>query len=206
MSQPEIRIYAGKIKEWTKDLLNNSPKAESVCGRRLLAYGLLDTGRNEIFSDVCRADEVYNFLGKMLEKAVHGKPYFKDFPKPQFSISHSGEYAACALSSVPCGLDIQELRPVRTKRLLERTMSEEEQRNIESAENREWEFCKYWAMKESFLKLTGEGITRSMKDIPKPAWYEVFEMKAGIAGCISAEEVCQFSYKEVLAEEFFASF
>lgn len=158
------------------------------------------------FPDKCRADEVYYFLEKMLEKAVHGKPYFKDFSEIQFSISHSGEYAACALSSVPCGLDIQEMRPLRTKRLLERTMTEAEQRKIEGAQNREWEFCKHWAMKESFLKLTGEGITRSMRELPKPAWYEMFELKDKIAGCISAEGVCRVSYKEVLAEEFFASF
>lgn len=206
MSQPEIRIYTGKIREWTKDAADSRQKAESVCGRRLLAYGLLDTGREDIFSNTCGADEVYETIEQMLEKEAHGKPYFREFPGVQFSISHSGGYAACALSSVPCGLDIQEIRPIRTRRLLERTMTQEEQENIENAENPEWEFCKYWAMKESFLKLTGEGITRSMKDIPVPQWYEMFVLQDKIAGCISAQKGCGIVLKEVPGDAFFASF
>lgn len=206
MSQPEIRIYTGKIKEWTKDILNGGKKAETICGRRLLAYGLLDTGRSDIFSDTCRADEVYDFLGKMMEKEAHGKPYFKEFPEIYFNISHSGEYASCALSSIPCGLDIQEIRPIRTKRLLEKTMTEEEQKNIKNARNPQWEFCRYWAMKESFLKLSGDGITKSMRDLKAPVWYEMFDLEGRIAGCISADKVCRVFKKEVSANAFFEYF
>lgn len=206
MSQPEIRIYTGNIREWTKDLPKGSKKTETICGRRLLAYALLDTGRATFFPQNCTAQEVYEILEKRIERTVHGKPVFRDFPELHFNISHSGEWASCALSTIPCGLDIQEIRPIRTRRLLEKTMSEEEQKHIKAAGNPEWEFCRYWSMKESFLKLTGEGITRSMRELPRPAWYEMFVYKEKLSGCISAGEACQFVLKEVLAEDFFRIF
>lgn len=206
MDQPEIRIYVGKIKDWTKDLGDSMKKRETLCGRRLLAYGLLDLGWKDVFSEETCAEEACRVLEEKLERTVYGKPYFRDEPRVQFSISHTGSYAACAVSLVPCGLDIQEIRPIRSKRLLERTMSEEEQQAITTAENSEWEFCKYWSMKESFLKLTGEGITRSMKELEKPEWYETFVIQEHISGCISAGERCRVFCMEVPAEKFFKSF
>lgn len=204
-SCPEIKIYAGEIKAWTRDLADGR-KAQTICGRRLLAYALLDNGRGAFFSDRCAAGEVYEVLEAEIEREAHGKPYFREYPDLHFNISHTGGYAACAVSTVPCGLDIQEVRPIRTKRLLERVLSEAERQKVEEAQNPEQEFCRYWAKKESVLKYTGEGITISMKELPEPAWHEVFEMQGHISGCISAGEVCRVSYEEVLAEKFFARF
>ena len=42
-----------------------------------------------------------------------GKPYFPARPEFHYSVSHSGEWAVCAVGAVPLGVDIQVERPVR---------------------------------------------------------------------------------------------
>ena len=77
MNQPEIRIYTGKIQAWTRDVLSCKSR-ESLCGRRLLAYGLLDWGREDLFGNIHRADELYAYLEGMIERGSHGKPHFRE--------------------------------------------------------------------------------------------------------------------------------
>lgn len=46
-------------------------------------------------------------------KIIHndyGKPYFKDFEKINFNISHSGEYVVCCFSDKEIGVDIEKIR------------------------------------------------------------------------------------------------
>lgn len=196
MKQPEIKIYTGKIQQWTSDLLECKNR-ESICGHRLLAYGLLERHRKDLSGNIQRADELYACLEGMIEKGIHGKPYFREYPQIHFNISHSGEYGACALSSVPCGLDIQEIRKVRSRRLLERVLSEEEMKIVQSHENMEREFCRFWTRKESFLKLSGEGITRPMNALEEPEWFEEFLVDQHVLGCVSAYQSCKVTIQEV---------
>lgn len=196
MSQPEIKLYIGKIQQWTSDILECENR-ESICGRRLLAYGLWKENRKDLPKKIQGADELYASLGEMIGKGIHGKPYFREVPRIHFNISHSGAYGACALSSVPCGLDIQEIREIRSKRLIERVLSEEEKRIVQSHEDPEREFCRFWTRKESFVKLSGEGITRSMKDLEEPEWFEEFQVESKVLGCISAYQPCKLTIREV---------
>ena len=205
MNQPEIRIYTGKIQAWTRDVLSCKSR-ESLCGRRLLAYGLLDWGREDLFGNIHRADELYAYLEGMIKKGNHGKPYFRENLGIHFNISHSGVYGACALSFIPCGLDIQEVRKVRSRKMLERVLSREEQELVQKAQNPEVEFCRFWARKESFLKLSGDGITRSMRDLEQPGWYQEFQVDSQVLGCICAGAHFQVSIQQVPQEKFFQRF
>lgn len=49
-----------------------------------------------------------------LEKSAEGKPYLTSpaFDVPQISLSHSGEWVACALSDQPVGVDVQVVRAI----------------------------------------------------------------------------------------------
>ena len=77
-------------------------------GRLLLLYGLfrLKEGQELFLADTLT--EAYQKLKKQLVYGTHGKPALSDSFSPHFNISHSGKYAVCALSEVPCGIDIQE--------------------------------------------------------------------------------------------------
>ena len=146
--------------------------------------------------------------GRMPElvEGAHGKPYLKEYPLIHFNISHSGVYGACALSFIPCGLDIQEVRKVRSRKMLERVLSREEQELVQKAQKPEVEFCRFWARKESFLKLSGDGITRSMRDLEQPGWYQEFQVDSQVLGCICAGEHFQVSIQQVPQEKFFQRF
>lgn len=196
-----INIYIGNIRKLTGDCADKK-HAQSICGRRLLAYGLLDTGCREIFRERAPWEEVSEYLERIMQRGEQGKPYFPAFPSVFFNISHTGAYAACAVAKVACGLDIQEVRAVKSERLLQRTLSEEEYALVKASGERNREFCRLWAKKESFLKLSGEGITRDLKHIPVPAWYELFAPYENVEGCISAQKVCGCMYREVTAEEY----
>ena len=91
MNQPEIQLYIGKIQQWTSDLLECKNR-ESICGRRLLAYGLWERYRKDLPGDIQGADELYACLEEMIVKGIHGKPYFREIPQIHFNISHSGAY------------------------------------------------------------------------------------------------------------------
>ena len=91
-----------------------------------------------------------------IEYGEKGKPYLPEFPGLYFSLSHSGDYVALALSCHPVGVDIQE----------ERVLSESLQNRYFTKEENE-SGAKPFAIfsgKESYIKYTGEGMSRSFTD------------------------------------------
>ncbi|MCM1050121.1 MAG: 4'-phosphopantetheinyl transferase superfamily protein [Clostridiales bacterium] len=95
-----------------------------------------------------------------------GKPFFKDYPEIYFSISHSKDYAICSIGDVEVGSDIEWVRDGK-KNVAKRFFAEEELKWIEGAVNdvdRDKRLFQIWTMKESFLKVTGLGMSLSLKD------------------------------------------
>lgn len=78
-----------------------------------------------------------------------GKPRIADLPEFHFSISHSGSSVICAVSERPVGADLQLPRPV-SRRLMSRMFTERELSGSDP--------IRLWTLKESYGKLTGEGI------------------------------------------------
>ncbi len=89
-----------------------------------------------------------------------GKPFFPSLPFA-FSLSHSGPFVACAIADHEIGLDVQ-ARSKAHEPLLRRCFSKEERQFVEESEDRDAAFTEIWCLKESYLKATGEGISRSM--------------------------------------------
>lgn len=197
MEQAQIKIYIGEIDKWA-GIYQAEERAETICGRLLLLYGLfrLKEGQELFLADTLT--EAYQKLKKQLVYGTHGKPALSDSFSPHFNISHSGKYAVCALSEVPCGIDIQEKKELRNHRIFEKILSEKEQDEVLFSTDQAAAFYKYWARKESFLKLTGQGITVDLRGISKPVWQEDFTLKEAYAGCISADTECQVTYEHIL--------
>lgn len=85
-----------------------------------------------------------------------GKPELVD-SKISFNLSHSGNFAACALSDSLIGLDIQTERDC-DRRLSEKYFTASERRFIEESDNKAYAFTKLWCMKESAVKYIGTGL------------------------------------------------
>ena len=187
MKRGIIYLYAGKIEEWTKDWKEEKNR-ESICGRLLLLRGLQELGYDQLFPQNKDPEQLLEAMAASLKKGPYGKPYLTGYPEIHFNISHSGGWAVCALASMPCGVDIQERRSIRSRRMVERTMNAREQRQILEAEDGTGEFIKLWTYKESCIKLSGEGLHQDMKTLKPPACHQFFWLEKDLAGCVAGEE------------------
>jgi len=90
-------------------------------------------------------------------RSEKGKPFFVDLPDLHFSLSHSGNYGACAFYHQPVGLDLQTHSSCDRKAIARRFFHPEEYAYLE-VENF-IPFFQVWAAKEGYVKYTGEGIS-----------------------------------------------
>ena len=96
-------------------------------------------------------------------RGVHGKPFWKDHPETDFSISHCKEAVAVAVSlsgAGPAGVDV-ERRFSWKQALAERIAHPDELPMllaIEDPQAREDALNCLWSIKESYMKYTGEGL------------------------------------------------
>lgn len=90
------------------------------------------------------------------------------FGKPEsericFSLSHSKDMAVCAVAGAAVGCDIEQTGQMSERRidcLTKRFFSEREQAYLARApkERKSAEFYRFWTIKESYVKMTGEGL------------------------------------------------
>ena len=102
--------------------------------------------------------------------AQGGKPYLAKEPDIHFNLSHSGEWAVCAISSSPVGVDIQHCDEGR-RDVASRFFHREEIRYLDSLPQfrRDEGFYRLWTLKESFVKATGRGL-----DLPlRSFWVDI---------------------------------
>ncbi len=95
-----------------------------------------------------------------------GKPAFKYYPEIHFSLSHSGDYAICSIGDKPVGNDIEGIRQGHLK-VADRFFTGEEREWMYQGKNEEEiteRMFRIWTMKESFLKVTGRGMSLSLRD------------------------------------------
>ena len=95
------------------------------------------------------------------------KPFLRLSPEIHFSLSHSGNAVLCALDDRPVGADIEMIHSRKIGRLLS-VFNEQEREEILCAGRPELRFTELWTRKESYLKLTGEGLvgTQSFQTVP----------------------------------------
>ena len=92
-------------------------------------------------------------------RSASGRPSCPVLPL-SFSLSHSGGYAACAVSARPVGVDLEEIRPLRPALL-----------GILNEEERAWmgddaaRFAQLWTAKEAMLKCRGAALGR-LRQLP----------------------------------------
>ena len=109
----------------------------------------------------------------VFEYGEHGKPFIAGRPELHFSLSHCKEAAVCVLSRKPVGIDVESIGRYRDS-VARYAMNDEELRQIQQAERPEVEFTRLWTMKESLLKMTGEGINDNMKGVLQNTGKECF--------------------------------
>lgn len=151
------------------------PERESAISEEGISWSVPDLAR------ICRTVPAPQPLQAACE--ARGKPYILHVPW-HYNLSHSGDYAALAISDAPVGIDIQQMRPYRDS-LVKRFFSDEEAAAYEKlvcAETRDQGtpggpnavevrrgdtagaalFYTLWCRKEAYGKLLGTGLTEKV--------------------------------------------
>lgn len=142
--------------EWKNRILRiRDPQARS---RSMTAYWLLQRMLCEKRDFFLEEPDAF-----LLSWGEGGKPCLVNRGDIQFNLSHSGDYACCAIGDLPIGVDIQKKMPVKGK-LAERFFTAADNGKLQecSEEEREELFFRMWSIKESYVKLTGKGIGKGL--------------------------------------------
>ncbi len=135
--------------------------------RERAALAVLTPERRAKAERICRADARLRSIGTGLLLRMAGLTdgiRFGEFGKPvipggsEFSLTHSGNFAALAVNNAPVGLDIETIAPVR--RAAERALTPEEREYMTG--DCERRFAYLWTRKEAVLKCTGAGLSKPM--------------------------------------------
>lgn len=101
------------------------------------------------------------FSENYIVKAANGKPYLSD-NSLYFSISHCDGLAVCALAETPVGVDCESIRHTSTA-VMKRCYSDSETSYVLTSADSDKAFSQLWTLKESYVKMTGDGIASDLK-------------------------------------------
>ncbi|MBG9795677.1 4-phosphopantetheinyl transferase [Paenibacillus dendritiformis] len=125
-----------------------------------------------------KADSYRSLLAEVLVRKIIGERtglgnsqirfHYNSYGKPElasehclfFNISHSGEWIACAVHDTEVGIDVEQIKPIDLS-VARRFFSAEEYEQLEKAppEGRLKLFYDLWTLKESYVKLRGQGLS-----------------------------------------------
>lgn len=138
--------------ERVKKARGEENKRQELAAGLLLVYGLRSYGIDAATQEFA--------IGK------NGKPYLKNRPDIHFNLTHSGTYAAAAFSDKEVGIDL-EYKCHNIEKIAKRFFAKQEAEVITSCmdeKEKQTLFLRYWTLKESVLKVTGQGMYLSMQD------------------------------------------
>ena len=93
------------------------------------------------------------------------------------------------MATCEIGIDIQKIQSY-SPRLLRRILTNQELLQLEQSEEKESFFCSLWSQKESYVKWSGQGITRELDTLEKNAWQESFSIEDYWV-CVTAQSACE---------------
>lgn len=157
------------------DIKNEKRRREVITGEYLLQYALKELYGIKL-ADVRR------------DKTRKGKPYLPDHPDIHYNISHSGDYVACAIGGQPVGMDVQQHRPADLAKLSRQTLSKEEYEIWKRAQDPVSQFYDFWVKKESYLKWTGDGITKDLCSLKMQGAASVLPVPEGYSGALWTQQ------------------
>jgi len=143
-------LLSGQRKEKIKKLRFSAGKNASSMVYLLLRLGLIEE------YDI---NEPVEFIFES-----KGKPVLKKYPHIRFNFSHSSGTAACAISKNNIGVDVQQIKTIKDN-VAKRVLSAEEYIDFKNTDVPNEYFCEIWTIKESYLKLTGNGISDILTEI-----------------------------------------
>lgn len=157
-----LKLYIADVTDVNIDesTLNSFPKAriEKINKLKKQSDKILSYGAGVLINKyVLKGDKSTYYTGE------NGKPYSTtgDF----FSVSHSGNYIALAVSDKEVGCDIQISNEREYLKIAKFVFHKNEIELLNSTDDKKATFFEIWTKKEAFLKLLGTGFQRKATDI-----------------------------------------
>ena len=151
IADEDLSAMLSRLPSWRREkaLLYRRPLDRYLCAE---AYFLLES---VLGKSLCRAEWGYS---------PSSKPFIPGHPEIHFSLSHCERCVACAVAPVPVGIDVETLQ--YDPSLAQMVCSAEEMALIDASASPEEAFTSLWTRKESYLKMTGEGLRDDLKSVP----------------------------------------
>ena len=202
--------YADAMKSMTKIFAVNIK--ESISENKLSKFRYLLTTERRIQIDKYfqKDDYLRTFLGEILVRLkiaelaglqpeniqigqdYNNKPIITNIPEVHFNVAHSGNWVVCAISRLPCGIDIEKMDEIHLD-IAERFFSRNEYYQIKEAKGRLQKelFYELWTLKECYAKFKGQGLEMLLMDFE-------FVKNNGIWNLHSAaSDACNFKQIEI---------
>ena len=136
------QLLSPRRAEKVRKLIPKGKKAQSIGVELLLRNAVKDeTGKDGIVH---------------WDTDANGKLFLTGYSNLHVNLSHSGDYAVCAISDKPVGIDIQHCKPYDG--MITHCMHKDEISYIETNKNPSDAFYEVWTKKESLFKACGKGI------------------------------------------------
>ncbi|XP_019763362.2 L-aminoadipate-semialdehyde dehydrogenase-phosphopantetheinyl transferase [Dendroctonus ponderosae] len=193
--QPEEKLRLGKF-VFKKDFKS------SLIGRLMM---------RKFVSESCGL----NYAALRFSRQEKGRPGLETPEKVSFNVSHHGDYTVLAgeLGDALLGVDVMKLEYTGGKplseffRIMNRNFSTLEWRQIYAPKSPAEQlnmFCRLWALKESYTKAIGLGITMKLSEISfkisSPLTKERFTCDSKLF--VDGEELTGWAFHEVLLDDF----
>lgn len=124
-------------------------RKRTLCGETMIRYLIQDKLK------ICGSE--VRFISN-----EYGKPYLENNEEFYFSISHSGAYVICGISTEEVGVDIELIKPIDIEPFAKVFTETEYQEIVDSGNNSLNQFYTYWTLKESYIKYKGKGLSIPM--------------------------------------------
>lgn len=152
--------------------------------KRVIRYRMPDDRKRSLGAGII-IKKILNengFSESSLKYSENGKPVVDSL---FFNISHAGDYVVGALSDCEVGCDIEKVVPAPLE-IAERYFSLTESEYIKSECDKNKAFFTLWTLKESYMKMTGQGM-----NLPLDA-FEIIRTPDGFALGKASEKPCFF--------------
>lgn len=155
-----INVYAADIanlmdpKDYPEIMAGLSEKRKDKILRQKTAKGRIQSlGAGLLLKKVL---ERYEISEEQIWEDEKGKPQVEGI---HFNLSHTNGMAICAAGGKCVGCDIERIKEV-SESVANRYFSEKEKHYLRAVEEKHYcqEFFRIWTMRESYMKMTGEGL------------------------------------------------
>lgn len=122
-----------------------------------------DFYRNQLLQIAFREYFGCSYEQQKVNKGMYGKPLY-DKAGVHYNISHCEDMVVVACAHTNIGVDVEARRTTRDN-AKRRSCSEAEYQWLITTDDKDWNFLRLWTLKESYIKMLGEGLRYPLKEI-----------------------------------------